>query len=400
MHSDFAEPAYLARQLAANAHLYPGVNLHTLMPMAAPPYAQRPAADHLQVQTFFPGGGLRRAVNEGLVKPRRCSLSAIPGFFNRDEIKADMVLLQVSPPNDKGQVSLGVSVDYMPEVLAQNPIVVAQINSHMPFTAGDSLLDWEQIDYCVQVDEPLVSFPASSADPVDSAIAQHVAGLLRDGDIIQAGIGALPDAVLANLGHLKHLGIHTGILTAGWQLLIETGVVDNSTKKVFRGKSVTTMAGGDADFYAYLNNNLRIEFHPCSLTHHFETLSAIDNLCAINSVLQLDLSANANAETVNGRLIATPGGLPDFAGGASAAKGGKSIIALRSSFKSGQFSNIVAALPANMEPSLPAAMINYVVTEYGVAALDGLGANARAEALIAIAHPDHRARLIQQWAER
>jgi len=399
IHSDFGEPAALIDKFVAHAALYKGVNLHTLMPMAEPAYAQETLARAWTVNTFFPGSGLRQAVNKGLAKVRRCTLTEIPDLFNSGEIETDMLLLQVSPPNEQGYVSLGVSVDYMPEVLAQKPIVVAQVNHYMPFTHGDTLLSLDDIDFALQHNEPLYEFPAINADPVDNAIAQYVVSLIQDGDTLQTGIGALPDAVIGKLGHLKNLGIHTGILTPAWRPLIESGVVDNTRKQQFKGKTVATMIGGDQSFYAYVNNNTDIELYPCSLTHNYETLSAIDNLCAINSVLQIDLLGNANAEVVNGRLISTPGGLPDFARGASAATNGKSIIALRSSFKSGKHSNIVAALEKEVVPSLQVSSINYVVTEYGVASLNGLNRHQIAEALIAIAHPDHKDSLRQQWLE-
>lgn len=397
MHSDFAEPGFLARQLVQHAALFQGVKLHTLMPMGQPPYATEEVASHLTLESFFPGGGLRKAVSNGWVKPRRCTLSQIPEFFRQGEIIADMVLLQVSVANAAGEVSLGVSVDYMREVLAQNPIVVAQINPQMPFTFGDAVIPLSCIDYAVEVDEPLLAFPSSVADDVDSRIARHVASLIDDGDVVQAGIGALPDAVLANLGHLKNLGAHTGILTGAWMPLIKNGVVDNSTKTTYPGMTITTMAGGDQAFYRFLDDNPTIQFLPCSITHSHSVLAATDRLCAINSVLQMDLAGNANAESVNGRLISTPGGLPDFAHGASQSSGGKSIIALRSSFKNGEISNIVCRLSNDVPVTLTQNDIGFVVTEYGIADLSGLDAVARAKALINIAHPEHQQLLERQW---
>lgn len=399
IHSDFAEPAELVRQLAASAEHYHGVHLHTLMPMAPPAYAEPAAARQFVVDSFFPGSGLRRAVNDGLVNVRRCTLAQIPGFFSSGDITADMLLLQVSPPDRNGIVSLGVSVDYMREVLAQKPIVVAQINRHMPFTLGNTQLRWDAIDYALECDEPLLEFPVVAADAVDSAIARHVAGLIEDGDVLQTGIGALPDAVIASLSHLQHLGIHTGILTAPWQSLIEKGVVDNSSKREFKGKSVTTMAGGDEPFYRFLERNTAIEFQPCSITHDFSVLSAIDRLCAINSVLQIDLNGRANAESVGGRLISAPGGLPDFARGARHAERGKSIIALRSSFKDGKVSNIVTSLDPGVPVTIDGAVIDYVVTEYGAAKIRDLAGEQRARALMNIAHPEHRDHLRRHYVQ-
>src|SRR5690606_30959029 len=245
VHSDFAEPQTLVRQFAEQAALFSGARVYSLMPMAEPAYLRGEAARHIQAVSFFPGGGLRRAVNSGAARIHRCNLSEIGALFDSHTLGADLLLLQVSKPNDRGEVSLGVSVDYMPAVLAQKPLVVAQVNAHMPFTSGATAIPLDAIDYVIEQDEPLVAFGESRGDDLDQIIARHVAGLVDDGDVIQAGIGALPDRVLANLGHLKHLGGHTGIITTAWRPLIESGVVDNSRKPTFKGVTLTTMAGGD-----------------------------------------------------------------------------------------------------------------------------------------------------------
>lgn len=393
IHSDFAEPQTLVRQFAESAAHFSGATVYSLMPMVEPAYVIGDAAQHFNPVTFFPGSGLRRAVNSGAARIHRCNLAQIAGLFERHEIRADLLLLQVSSPDETGAVSLGISVDYIHAVLRQKPLVVAQINRRMPFTCGDTRIPLSDIDYCIEVGEPLVTAAGSRADETDQIIARHVAGLVEDGDVIQAGIGALPDRVLANLKHLKNLGGHSGIITGAWRPLIESGVVDNSRKPVFPGVTVTTMAGGDQDFYDFLEHNAAVEFHPCAVTHDIGTLRKIPGLCAINSVLQMDLAANANAERVNGRAIAAPGGLPDFARGASEAAGGKSIIALRSSFtaKDGErLSNILPSLDATGPVSLESRYIGLVVTEYGVADLRGLGQQEKARALIAVAHPEQR----------
>jgi len=393
IHSDFAEPQTLVRQFADNAALFSAATVYSLMPMLEPAYITGDAAQHLNPVTFFPGNGLRRAVNNGAARINRCNLSRIAGLFDNNEIRADLLLLQVSRPNEKCEVSLGISVDYMRAVLKQKPVVVAQFNGQMPFTCGDTRIALGDIDYCIEVDEELVSVSESKADETDQIIARHVAGLVEDGDVIQAGIGALPDLVLANLKHLKNLGGHSGIITSAWRDLIECGVVDNSRKSIFPGVTVTTMAGGNQDFYDYLDHNPAVEFHPSNLTHGIDTLRSIRGLCAINSVLQMDLNGDANAESVNGRVIAAPGGLPDFARGASESAGGKSIIALRSSFtgKDGaRVSNILPRLDAAIPVSLQRQHIGFVVTEYGVADLRGLAQQDKARALIAVAHPEQR----------
>lgn len=402
LHSGFAEPILLARQLAAQAEALRGVQVLSLMPMGEAPYGQPGPAAQLDVATFFPGKGLRAALDAGRARALRHPLSAIPGLFERGEIKADVLLLQVSPPNDSGHVSLGISLDYMRAVLAQRPLVVAEINPRMPRTCGDTRWPVEQIDWFVEGGEGPQQVSPGAADTVDQQIARHVAGLVRDGAVLQIGIGSLPDAVLAQLGHLKHLGLHSGIVTDAVRPLIEAGVIDNSTKTFMPGVSVTTMAGGTQAFYDFLHRNPAIEFHPCGLTHNAQVLTGIDGLCAINSALQVDLSGQVNAETVNGRKVSLPGGLPDFAAGAARSRGGLSIVALRSSFgKPGTdrtTSNIVARLDDDAPASVPAADVDFIVTEHGAAPVRGVSPRERAAGLVAVAHPDHREALKQELA--
>jgi 4-hydroxybutyrate CoA-transferase len=390
VHSGCAEPPLLARAVAEHAASMHGVNVVTLMPMGSAPYAEPGPASELRLATFFPGKGLRAALNGGRVRPLRYSLSAIPGLFDSRAMKADAVLLQVSAPDETGYVTLGISVDYMRAVLAQAPIVVAEINAHMPRTCGDTRLAMSDIDWFVDATEPPQEVPPAKADAVDEQIARNVAGLVRDGAVLQVGIGSLPDAVLGQLGHLKHLGLHSGILTDAVRPLIEAGVVDNSTKRRFPGVALTTMAAGTQSFYDFLHGNRAIEFHPCSLTHDASVLAEIDGLCAINSALQVDLAGNINAECIAGRRIALPGGLPDFAAGARRARGGISIVAIRSTFGKQGASNILPQLSAGTPIAVKSSDVDCVVTEYGVASLNGLSTRDRAAAIIAVAHPRHR----------
>lgn len=390
VHTACAEPLRLSRQLAEGAPALAGLNVVAMMPMGLAPYGEAGPASQLRVATFFPGKGLRAALNTGRARPLRYPLSAIPGLFDSGAMQADAVLLQVSPPDDTGHVTLGLSVDYMRAVLAQSLLVIAEINPRLPRTCGDTRLPASRIDWFVEAEGGPQEVPVVPADDVDRQIAHHVAGLVCDGAVLQVGIGSLPDCVLGQLGHLKHLGLHSGVITSPVQTLIESGVIDNSTKKRFRGISVTAMACGTQAFYDFLDGHPGIEFHVCSLTHGAAVLEQIDGLCAINSALQVDLAGNVNAETVAGQRISMPGGMPDFAAGARRARGGVSIVALRSSFGKQAASNIVARLDPASPATITARDVDFVVTEYGVAALHGGSARQRAAALIAVAHPDHR----------
>jgi 4-hydroxybutyrate CoA-transferase len=398
LHSGCAEPPFLARQLAEHAAEMRGVNLVTLMPMGEAPYGAPYPTSQLDVATFFPGRGLRAALNAGRVRAMRHPLSAIPGLFDSRAMKAHALLLQVSTPDEKGQVSLGISIDYMRAVIAQSPLVIAEINPRMPRTCGNTMLPVSRIDWFVDATEAPQEVAPPPAEPVDERIARNVAGLVRDGAVLQVGVGSLPDCVMAKLGHLKHLGLHTGMVTDAVRPLIEAGVIDNSTKRSFPGVGIGMMAAGTQSFYDFLHGNRAIEFHPCSVTHNAKVLAGVDGLCAINSALQVDLEGNVNAESIGGRRISLPGGLPDFAAGARRAPGGISIVALRSTFGRQRTSNIVPRLDPGCEPTIGPEAVDFIVTEHGVAAIQGLSARQRAAALIAVAHPEHREALERECA--
>ncbi len=400
LHSGCAEPAWLGACLAEHAVALTGTRVINLMSMGELPYCQPQPSSCLDIATLFPGKGVRAALAAGKARTLRMPMSGICVRFDSGEIKANVLLLQVSPPDANGQVSLGVSVDYMHAVLRQSPMVVAEINPRMPRTRGDSLLPIAAIDWYVDSDAPLPEINSPPADPLEARIARTVAALVGDGAVLQMGSGALPTCVFAQLGHLQHLGLHTGLVSDSAIGLIESGVIDNSTKTCMPGLSVATMAGGTRRLYDFLDSNGALELHPCSLTHDARVLAGIDGLCAINSALQVDLAGNVNAEVINGRRIALPGGLPDFAQGASSARGGVSIIAIRSESLEHNVGNIVSSLPTGAPVTVPAGMVDFIVTEYGAARIRGLAAGDRARSLIGIAHPARREELrreIRHW---
>lgn len=392
LHSAFSEPGRLASGLALHADALSDVSVLALMPMGKAPYAG--AGGGLRIRTFFPGKGLRQAVNDGRAELTRTPLSEVPRHVPPvQEPGASFLFLQVSPPDEHGVMSLGITVDYMRHVLRQRPVVVAEINRHMPATAGDTRIGAEEIDYVMEAFDAPETASAESGDAIDLRIAQNIAGLVASGDAIQIGIGSIPDLVAGQLGHLHDLGVHTGIITEALMPLIEQGVVTNSRKRAFKERSVATMAGGSPRFYAFLHRNSAVEFHPSTVTHGAETLDAIENLCAINSVLEVDLTGRANAERKDGRILSAPGGLPDFAAAAARSPTGKSILALRSTSAQGSRSNIRAPGQAMDIVTLDGDAIDYLVTEHGVARLSGLDARARARALAGVSDPAFRTEL-------
>lgn len=389
MHSGAAHPSVLAGLLAASAEALHGRRVYTLMPQGPVAYAQAPARDALALSTFLPGASMRAAMDAGRVEPLRRPLSAIPAAIASGEFPVGAVLLRVSPPDTQGRVCLALSVDYMLQAVKSARLVVAEIDPTVPQAHGNCWINARRIDAFVDaVDGASVVAPVQG-DEVDSMIAGHVASLIEDGAVLQLGVGSLPDQVLARLTHARHLGLHTGIFSDSAQRLIEQGVIDNSTKAVFRGVSVATMALGTADAYRFLDRNPAVEMHPCSVTHARDVLLQLGKLCAINSALQVDLDGRVNAEWVGERRVSLPGGLPDFARAASSMPQGRSIIALRATGRGGR-SNIVANLDGKGLASLEAGEVDFYVSEFGVAAVRGASPAARRAALISIAAPDAR----------
>lgn len=396
LHSGHAQPPLLAEMLAQHAPALHGVQVLATMPMVDAPYASAAALAHLKVESLMPGLGLRQAALAGSVNLLRHTVFDWPALFAKGDLRADVLMLQVSPVDADGRVSLGVSVDFMHAALASARCVVAEINPHMPDTCGHSRFPAERIDWFVPASHAVQTAKMLAPDAVDQRIAEHVAGLVGDGAVIQIGMGSLPEGVLARLGHLRHLGLHTGIFTDGMQALMESGVVDNSTKRFKPGVSMSTMAGGSADLYRYMHRNPAVEMHPCDLTHGAQVLAEIDGFCAINSALQVDLAGCVNAEWVGSRRMSLPGGLPNFAQGAMQAKKGLAIIVMRSVYGPDQRSSIVAQWTAPGPPTLLGDGYHCLVTEHGVAHLHGLSPRARAMAIARVAHPMWRDALMAQ----
>jgi 4-hydroxybutyrate CoA-transferase len=305
-----------------------------------------------------------------------------------------VLLLQLSPPDAQGRLSLGISVDVIRAALASARLVIAEINPRMPRTCGDTAVLPDQIDHVLEVDAPLATVALGAGDPAGDAIADNIAGLIRDGDVIQTGIGAIPDLMALRLGHCRNLGLHTGIITEAVRPLIDGGVITNP-QGAFPGRSVATLAAGSASFYDFLHGNTAVAFHPCSLTHDRRLLAGIPQFCAVNGALEIDLAGRVNAERVDGRPVSAPGGQPDFAFGGARAAGGKSIVALRATSKDGTVSRIVPALAPGVAATITARDITHVATEHGVARIAGLSGSALRDALVGIAAPAFRAALRQ-----
>lgn len=330
------------------------------------------------------------AMNAGKAQFLPISFFQIPSLISpHGPFPIDVGIISLSPPDEDGYLSLGISVGHAMAVAKNAKVVIAEINQQMPRTLGNSLIHIAEIDYLTEADHPLIEAPFSQPSERDRRIGEHVASLIPDGATLEIGFGAIPSAIYGALNDKKDLGIHSGMISDGLIDLVETGVVTNSKKTLNQGKIVTGEVLGTRAIFDYVADNPTIEMQAVEYTHNPHVLSQLDNFCAINSAVEIDLSGQVNAEFI-GEFEIGSGGQFDFTLGAALARDGKSIVALPSTAMKGTASRIVHRLRPDVPVTVPRCLAHYVVTEYGVADLRHRNLNERAEALISIAHPDFR----------
>ncbi|MCL8209154.1 MAG: 4-hydroxybutyrate CoA-transferase [Actinomycetia bacterium] len=353
--------------------------------------------------SFFVGPNLREAVARGDASYLPLFLSDIPWFLRQPNFRPHVALLNVSPPDRHGYVSLGPSVDATLTAVEMADVVIAQINPHVPRTLGEACIHQDAITFGVPWSEPLATRAAAPPDPVTEAIGRHVASLIPDRATLQIGIGRIPDAVLRQLVHHRDLGIHSEMLSDGVRDLAERGVVTGRYKVTDPGKIVGTFALGSEALYAFLDDNAAVAMRVVDYTNNTAVIRQNPRMVSVNSAVEVDLTGQVAAESIGPRVISGVGGQMDFVRGASLAPEGRSIIALPSRTASGQ-ARIVATLKAGAAVTTTRNHVQYVVTEYGIAELHGRTLEERARRLIAVAHPEDRpaleeaaARLIPGW---
>lgn len=349
--------------------------------------------------SFF-HGGVERALDNKRVAEGRPLLEFLPTSFGRtphimiDVIKVDTLMATVSPMDENGYFSFGTNVDYSQPVSQTARHVILEVNPNMPRAYGNSTVHISQVTAIVEHETPLVELPSFEIGVEDRAIGNIVAGFIHDGDCLQMGIGALPDAICAALGDRKHLGVHTEMMMPGLMNLMKAGVVDNSRKKVNTGKSVYAFAAGSKELYEYLHENPLVEGHPVDYVNNPFVISQNDNVVSVNATIEVDLFGACNSEFLRGRQFSASGGQLDFVRGANYSKNGRSIIACHSTAAKGTASRIVPKLSGPV--TTPRNDVHIIVTEHGYADLKGKTATERARALISIAHPQFREQLEQE----
>ncbi|QUS61745.1 GNAT family N-acetyltransferase [Synechocystis sp. PCC 7339] len=394
------EPQYLVQELVNYVQAHPkslfDAEVLQVWTLGLAPYTDSKFAKNFRHNSFFIGHHTRSAVNEGLADYTPIFLSQVPGLFEQGFVPIDVALIQTSYPDDHGYVNLGVSVDIVKAAVEQASLVIAQMNSKVPRIHGDGFIALEKLDYIIAHDEPLLEYQMERDNILAGRIGKYVASLIQDGDTIQVGYGSIPDAMLSYLSNKKNLGVHTELISDGLVQLLKSGAVNNSQKTRNRGKVVATFCMGSRDTYDYLNDNPAVEFRTVDYTNHPITIANHNNMVAINSALEIDLTGQSTAESLGSNFYSGIGGQADFMRGAVMAKGGRTILALESTAENDTISRIVPFLREGVGITLNRGDIHYVVTEYGIAYLHGKNIRERAMQLTAIAHPKFRPWLIEQ----
>jgi acyl-CoA hydrolase/RimJ/RimL family protein N-acetyltransferase len=398
--SGAAEPARLVEAMVARAEHFADNEVVHLLTLGPAPYVRPELASSFRHTAFFIGENVRAAVQEGRADYLPVFLSEIPALIRSRRVRIDVALVQVSPPDDHGYVSLGVSVDVVRAAVDTADLVLAEVNPRMPRTLGDSFLHVDRIGSLIPVDAPLGEHPPEPLDEVARAIGRHVASLIPDGATIQTGIGKIPDAVLAELHDRRDLGVHTEMLSDGIMALARAGVATGRRKTVLPGKMVTSFIMGSAALYEWAHDHPGIEMRPSEYTNDPTVIARHDGMVSINSAIAVDLTGQVAADTVMGRFFSGIGGQVDFIRGAARSHGGKAIIAIRSTAKDDKVSRICPAFDEGTGVVTSRGDVRYVVTEFGVADLWGKSIRERAKALIAIAHPKFRDQLLEAAKQR
>lgn len=397
IHGAAATPTPLVDALSRRRDL-DGVRLYHLH-LAGPCGFTDPALHgRVTSNSLFTGPSCRKAIEEGVADFVPVFLSDIPGLFTSRRVPLDVAILQLSPPDAHGYCSLGTSVDAALAAAESARVVIAEINAQMPRTHGNAAVDLSRVTAFTLTDRPLHEAPPAPRTAVEERIGELVADLVEDGSTLQMGIGAIPDAALARMGNKRDLGVHTEMFSDGLIPLIEGGVITNRKKKVHCGRTVTSFVSGTRALFDFVNDNPRVEFHPCDRTNDTALIRKNPKVVAINSAIEVDLTGQVCADSMGHKIFSGIGGQMDFIRGAAISEGGKAIIALPSTAAGGKVSRVTAELKPGAGVVTTRGHVHWVVTEHGAVDLHGLTLRERAEALISIAHPDFRSELRREVA--
>ena len=390
-----AQPQHLVDALVQHSgHIYDAQILH-LLTMGRAPYVEDKFHARFKMNSYFVADNVRDALASGIGDYTPIFLSDIPEEFESGRMPIDVALICVTPPDANGLCSFGVSVDIVKSAAANAKYVIAQVNSLMPRTLGNSFIHVDSIDAMVPHDYPVIEVPTAESDETLRRIGENLGRLVEDGSTIECGIGRIPQALAEFLRDKKELGVHTEMFTDWIIDLIECGAITCAKKTINRGRIVASFCMGSRRLYDYIDNNEFFEFRPTEEVNDPFVISQHDKMVAINVGLEVDLTGQVCSDSLGYRIYSGFGGQVDFIRGAARSRGGKPIIALPSTARNGEVSRIVPHLTEGSGVVTTRADVHYVVTEYGIAYLHGKSVRERVLELINIAHPKFRNELIQ-----
>jgi len=392
--SGCAVPQQLVAALCRNATRFHDIELIQLLSFGSADYINDQNTGRLRHNSFFISENIRQAVCEGRADYTPIFLSEIPELIRHGQRGNHAALLQVSAPDQHGYCSLGINVDIQRAALDRAKLVIAEVNRQMPRTCGESHVHISKIDFLVEIDRPILESVPQEADEATLQIGYHISRLVENGSCLQMGIGTIPSSVLRYLGDKRDLGIHTEMFSDALIPLIQGGNITNRLKKILPGKTVTSFVIGSRALYDFVDGNVGVEFHPSEFVNDPRVISANDQVVAVNSALQVDLTGQICADSIGYKFYSGIGGQVDFIRGAAMSRGGKPIVAIRSTAKDGTLSRIVHRIDDGAGVVTSRGDAHYVVTEYGVAYLHGKTIRERALSLMSIAHPDFRQELL------
>jgi len=398
--SGCAAPQYMIEALIRNADHFRDNEIVHILTVGKAPYADPKYAKNFRHSAFFIGKNVRDSILEGYADFVPIFLSEIPMLFKTGQMPIRAAVIQVTPPDKRGYVSLGVSVDVLPAGIVNAGMVIAQVNKKMPYTLGKARIPITAIDYLVEKEEPLIEFPQSQPDDIAQKIGSHLARYIRDGDTLQLGIGSIPDVVLMNLKDKNDLGIHTEMISDGVVDLYKNGNITNKKKGINKGKTILSFVLASKKIFEVVDRNSDFQFYPTEYTNDPFVISQNKNMVSINSAIQVDLTGQICSDSIGSRFFSGFGGQVDFVRGSKRSPGGRSFIAFASTAKGGTISKIVSYLAQGAGVVTTRADVHYIATEYGVAYLHGKNIRERGLALIQIAHPKFRDELLDYLKQK
>ena len=397
------EPPALTKAMIDNREQYEDITIHHMVRLGPVDYATPGYEKHFRLEPWFSAGNARAALSEARGDFAPVFFHEVPILIRKKLVGCDVALVQCTPPDANGFVSLGTSVDYTKQAIQTSSLSIAQVNSRLPRTLGEGMIHVSEFDAFVEEDAELFELQPPTISDTEKAIGEYCASLVEDESTLQLGIGAIPDAVMLFLKDKKDLGIHSEMIADGTLDLYNSGVINNKKKSFNKDRMTIAFLMGTRKLYDFVHDNPAVEVRPVDYVNHPMTIARQHKMVSINSAMQVNLMGEVNAEAIGFNQFSGVGGQVDFIRGATMSPDGKAIIAMPSVTvkKDGTvISKIVPFLDEGAPVTTSRCDVDYIVTEFGIAPLKGKSLRQRAKNLISIAHPDARDSLKEEFEKR